>query len=470
MKATCLLLGLWICLVRLFALPLTSLADDEPVDELVQMVVGVLSDKDKDLRALGLEQVRAAAQSPTATQQFAAILPQLPPEAQVGLLNALADRGDRVARPAVLNLMANSQDESVRVAAIAAVGFLGEPADSALLVQLLREGSQVEQKVARTSLVRLPGESVGAGIAREMTRAPSPLRVTLLEILTTRRALDTIPEMLVAAVSDDSAVRAAAMTALGQLAGPEHVSGLVQGVLKAKPGREREGAEKALMAACTRDASGEQRTEPLLAAMESLSASDRMAMLPTLGRCGGATALKIIEAAIRDSDPQLHDTALRALCNWPDASIASRLTELAQQDEHPDHRTRALRALIRVASLRDGRTESDKLELLRAAMAVSTQDAERNLVLQRAQAIRSVETLRFLLPYVDQPPYAPQACQSVVELAHHRGLRDANKAEFEQALDKVIRISQDTVLIDRANRYKRGQTWVRPIELDRANE
>jgi len=193
-------------------------------------------------------------------------------------------------------------------------------------------------------------------------------------------------------------------------------------------------------------------------------------MLSTLGRIGGPAALKILEATISDSHAPLHDIGLRALCNWPDASIASRLTELAQKDEHPEHRTAALRALIRIAALPDGRTDGEKLELLRSAMAVCTRDSERNLVLQRAQAIRTPETLRFLTPYLDQPPYAQQACQSVVELAHHRSLRDANKAEFERALDKVIQTSRDATLIDRANRYKRGQTWVRPTEPDRENQ
>ena len=70
--------------------------------------------------------------------------------------------------------------------------------------------------------------------------------------------------------------------------------------------------------------------------------------------------------------------------------------------------------------------------------------------------------LRFLRPYADQSPFAQQACESIVELAHHRALRDANKEEFHAALDKVIETSKDAVVIDRANRYKKGQTWARP--------
>ena len=83
-------------------------------------------------------------------------------------------------------------------------------------------------------------------------------------------------------------------------------------------------------------------------------------------------------------------------------------------------------------------------------------------VLVRASAIRTGESLRFVLPYVDNPTLSEAACLGVVELAHHRGLREPNKVEFDAALDKVIATSKDEVVIDRANRYKRGQTWARP--------
>jgi hypothetical protein len=261
-------------------------------------------------------------------------------------------------------------------------------------------------------------------------------------------------------VDNDPAVRTAAMAALGQLAGPEHIRGMVDGVLKAKKGPERDATERAIMFVCARIADAERRAEPLLAAMGQLAQAEQMAMLPTLGRVGGGAALKVIESAI--ADPSRHDMGVRALCNWPDASIAPRLIELVNTDEHAEHRAMTLAALIRVAPLPDKRTDSERLELVQKVMAMCTDEDQRKLVLRRASAIRTVETLRFVLPYLDQPPYAEQACETVVELAHHRALREPNKAEFHQALDKVIATSQDAIVLDRANRYKKDQTWVRP--------
>ena len=438
-----------------------AFAADPPGDELVAMVLSLLNEKDKDLRAVGLEQVRTEAKGAAATNQFAAQLPKLPPEAQVGLLSALADRGDRAARPAVLALYQSASAEPVKVAAIEALGPLGETADLKLLIPLLSAPAKAEQAAARASLVRLQGEDVAAAIATESKQGPTPQRVALIEILATRHALDTLPVVLAAAVDNDPVVRAAAMTALGQVAGPEAIPGMLQGVLKAKPGSERVAAEKNIMFVCLRDPDTETRAAPLLAAMEKLPTSDRLTLLPTLGRVGGSAALKVVEATIADPSAERHEIGLRALCNWPDASVAPRLVELAQKDKHPEHQSMALAALIRVAPLPDKRPPSERLELLTKVIGMCTDDGERNLALKRASAIRTIETLRFILPYLDKPPYAQQACETVVELAHHRELREPNKAEFDPALDKVIQISKNPIVIDRANRYKKGQTWVK---------
>ena len=118
-------------------------------------------------------------------------------------------------------------------------------------------------------------------------------------------------------------------------------------------------------------------------------------------------------------------------------------------------------SLLRIAPLPDGRTDAEKLKLLKEAMKLVANDKEKNYGIKRAAPIRIVETLRYVLPFVSQPKYSKEACQSVVELAHDRGLRDSNKAEFHAALDKVIGTTKDATLIDRANRYKAGKTWVK---------
>ena len=453
-------LGLSACLAAMFTLFAVSAQAAD--DELVQLVLTLLADNDKDVRALAFEQVRSDAKGAAATTRFAEQLPKLTPDGQIGLLSALADRGDAAARPAVVEVLAKSQDDQVRIAAIKALGPLGNATDTSQLVALLSSRSAAERAAARRSLIDLRGKDVAVAITAKMKGADAPVRIALIETLTERRALDAVPDLLSAVVDDEPTVRAAAMKALGQLAGPVHIPGMVQGVLKAEHGRERETAEKCVMFVCSRIENASSRADSVLAAMEKLETSDRLTMLSTLGRIGGPQALEAIEAAVADADANVHEMGLRAMCNWPDASIAPRLMELAKTDEHPSHQIAALRSLIRVAPLSDERTDAQRLQLLHDAMTMSTRDTERNLVLDRARAIRTLEALHFIVAYIDQPAFSKQACLSVVELAHHRTLREPHKAEFHKVLDKVIATSKDATIIDRANRYKKDQTWVRP--------
>ena len=279
----------------------------------------------------------------------------------------------------------------------------------------------------------------------------------LLEVLAARNAKDSGAGILPAAEDADAKVRMAAMTTLSQLAAPEQVADMLRGVLKAAPGAEREAAEKAVMIVCDRNKDAAKRAEPLLAALAQLSEGDKTTLLPTLGRVGGPSALKVVAAAIADQNPDRHEAGIRALCDWPDASAAPKLQELAQSGD-AGQRMAALRALIRVAALPDKRSDADRLNLLKKTMTMATRDEERKLVVTRARAVRTIDSLRFAVPYLNQLALAQEACGTVVELAHHRELREPNKAEFDKALDVVIRIGKDPGVVDRAKRYKKGQT------------
>jgi hypothetical protein len=277
-------------------------------------------------------------------------------------------------------------------------------------------------------------------------------------VLLARRAVDSVPEILAATEDDNATVRMAAMVALSRMAGMEHLEGMLKGVLKAQPGAEREAAEKAVMFVCSRNENAAERAAPLLAAWTKFDRDAQTTLLPTLGRVGGPAAMKVVEEAIADKDSPRHAAGIRALCNWPDASAAPKLLDLSQSDADAAERLAALRALIRVAALPDKRPNADRWAMLKKAFALATRVQEQNLVLRRTEAVRTIESLRFAVPYLDQSEHAQAACATVVGLAHHRELREPNKAEFDKALDIVIRIGKDAGVVDRAKRYKKGQT------------
>ncbi|HXY37192.1 MAG TPA: HEAT repeat domain-containing protein [Planctomycetaceae bacterium] len=450
------------CLFALAFLSAATLKADAQTDEFVQMIVKLIGDRDKEFRAAGLEQVRTAARGPALTQLFAAQLTKLDADGQIALLSALADRGDHAARAAVLDLLGSSHDENVRAGAIRSLGRLGESQDLPLLIKSLSAGPQVEQAAARRSLIEIPGETVNQALAADLLSESSSAKGALLDVLATRRASGQAPAFLAAIVDDNARVRRSAMAALGQIGRPEQIAPMLAGVLKARKGYERDAAEKNVALVCERIENPDQRGAALIEALNTVDAAHRDELLSLLGRVGGKKLIDFVAAIATGPDGARRQLGIDALSKWPDASVADTLLEIITKASDPAERGQAFRGYVKVSANRDGRSDKERLDRLKQAMKAAKTPEETTLVINRVRTAYDIDSVRFVLPYVDQPQFAQIACETIVEIAHHREVRDPNKAEMDKALDKVIATSKDAVVVERANRYKRGETWQRP--------
>jgi hypothetical protein len=263
-----------------------------------------------------------------------------------------------------------------------------------------------------------------------------------------------VPALLQEALSNHAGARRAAMRGLGKLAQPKDLPAMAKGLLKAAPGGERDDAEKALAIVCARVPEPGKQAEPVLALYREASPADRLALLAVLGRLGGSNALETIKTALASTDTITYEAGVAAISNWPDSdeAVEGELLTLAQQAEKPADRAAALRAYIRVISLPSGLADLEKLKKFQKAMDLAERDDERKLVLERVGDIRRVETLRFVMLSLDKPALAQRAGTTLVEMARDRGFRDRNKAEFEQALNKIVEVCKDPALVDRAKR------------------
>ena len=263
--------------------------------------------------------------------------------------------------------------------------------------------------------------------------------------------------LLSEATQQDSVVATRALVALAKLAAPKDIPALVAIVLKTEHGPVREEAERAVRQVCLQIADAPQRAQPVLSIFQAAAPADRLVLLPLLGHIGGKEARLVVQDSLDSKDPAIHEAGVRAISNWPDAGVSDQLLSLAETAALPTHRQWALHAFVRVVSLPGGATSAEKLAKLKQAMQLSKSGDEQSWVIQRAGAIRAVETLRFVAPYMDQPALAERACGSVVELAHHKELRDPNRQEFAAALKKVLATAKNAAVLERAKRYLEAQ-------------
>ena len=408
-------------------------------------VSDLVRSKDADLRAVGIDRLREGLHGESFTRQAADLLSSLPPNTQVALLAALAGRGDPAAVPAVRRLAEAATDSTVRGSAVKALANLGGAAEVPVLVKAL--AVEPVKATARKALVEIRGDGVARAIVEAAGTADPGARALLLDALTDRRERAAMPGLLMAIGDADGGVRQAAIRGFTRLGGPDELNVLVDEFLKSS-GDDRKALEQAVVSVCSANPGKERATPLLLARFTAADDDARDALLPLLARLGDPQTMRVLDGMI--ADPTQRRRGLEALAKWPDATVADRLLGLLSEETDEREKGLLLGALIRISPLPVKRT-----------MGLCQRKEDKAKLIERANAIRTIETLRFVVPFLDQPELAEPACLSVVELAHHQKLRDDNKAEFTTALDKVLGITKNEELVERATRYKAGQTWDR---------
>ena len=447
---------LTVMVIGSFAAPCAAI---DPAADPVATVVSLLGSDDAELRSIGLDRVRTALRGQQATTAVAELVAKAAAPRQIELVRALADRGDQAALPAMLALLHAAQEPDVRAAAILAVGQLGGPTEVAILRTALA-AQDPERTAARQALEQVRGADVAKQLVEAARLGEPASKQTIIDILTVRRERGVVADLAGLTPDSDAAVRIAVLKAVAKLGGVDQVGGVVDALLKAPAGAERDEAERTAVALCTQSRDRVPARDAFLTRFKTAGEADQESLLPTLGKIGGSEAMAVVDGLLADSGKR--PLGLKAITRWPDGTVCARLFDLVGKAGDQGERKLLVDALIRIAPLPDNKlNDKQRLEMVQKTLTVCDDDEQRGRLIERANAIRTVETFRFVLPYVDDPKFAEPACKSVVELAHHQKLRDAHKDEFMKALDKVIATTKNPELVERAERYKQGKTWER---------
>lgn len=437
------------CLLSLAAVCLAGgplrAAEDEADAGQLELITKFIGDAERETRAIGLQSVREGLPGEAATKAFAALLPKLKPEAQIDLLDALGDRNDAAARPAVLDMLKCDQ-ETVRAAALRALGTLGGTAEVPLLAKKAAAGPTSEKKAARRTLARLRGERVNAAIVSAIEGSAPDVRVALLDALAARNAKEALPTVLKSAEDGDEPVRLAALGALRFLAGEAQTGAVVKTVKEAKDTAQRRKAELALLAVCSRER--EKCAGAIIEGFAGADAPSRVVLLRAVARAGGPQALETVVARLKDDDEAVRDEAARMLAGWPERAAAPQLKELAKQKANLRHHVLAVRGLVRL-----GRAQGDRpadAALLAEAMTLAIRPQEKRLALAALGGIATPGSLALVAPALDDPALAEDAALAAVRIAEK--MKGGKKDEVRPILEKAAKQAKSQEVRARAEK------------------
>jgi HEAT repeat protein len=313
-------------------------------------ILAVLRDPESDLKPLAIARI-VALPHPRVSQRFGHELPALEPHEQVLVVEALAARADAPALE-VIRAQVSNPNEPVRVAAIHALGKIGNPSDVPLLAQALSNAVTLPERVAiERVLVAIPGgEATDRVLINALQPAAPAAKPHIMSALAQRRSRLAIPALLDESGSPTPAVARAAFQALNRLVTATDVPALLERLEDLHTPAARPDAESAVVRALLQVDPAERRWDLLRPRLEQTrDLESRLSLLRLLPYAPDPNALQALETAVDDSNPQVADTALRALAEWPDANAWDVLARVYRGETTEAHRILALRGLVRLA-------------------------------------------------------------------------------------------------------------------------
>ena len=407
-------------------------------EKAIPTLTQVLAGPDATMRKLAISFVNEIPGA-AATKAFAAMLPNLEAATQVTLLGLLAVRGDTAAKPAVMAAVKH-QDEAVRVAALAALAGVGEPHDAVFLARTAAASQGNVQSAARTSLATLKGKTVDQTMLTALPSSAVPIRLELIHALAARGATAATGTFLRLAKDADASIRTAAIQGLESVGNRQCVPMLVGIVKSPKQAGDRNAAQKALSAVCTREADKDAAAAMITQGIVGTSGEAKAALLAPLGRIGGRKAILPVRAALSDRDEKVREAAVRVISEWPDDAALGDMIAVAKTDPKTSHQVLVLRGYMNLARRRD-RPAEQKLDMCKAAMAACKRPDEKRLVLGVLRDLRSIDAFRMAVPLMDEPKCQREAVSAAVQVARNLGGKLPD--DIGPAMEKALTLTKD---------------------------
>lgn len=393
----------------------------------IPVLVEQLRSDDKGLFQIGLSTAR---EFPTreVDQALAAELDRGFPERAALVVVAMADRKETVDVQAVLKA-AQKGAAQVRVAAVEALGRIGNAAALPALIDIALETDADLAKAAKESLVALPGDAVNKDIATRLGQAQGKTYPLLLELVGLRR-IEATGALLEALKSNDRGVKIAALKSLGSTASEKQLPVLISQVVSSTSADSAEVAQAALKEAAVRMPDREACAAELATALNRAPSGTKKAILEILAAVGGTKALAAVGAAAKGSDPALQDAASGLLGEWMTIDAAPVLLDLAKTSDK--FQVRALRGYLRIAR-QFVMPDEQRLQMATSALDAARRTEERKLVLEVAQRYPTLDMLKLTAKAAQLPDVKDEAKAAATAI----GAKLPKNEEVRQLMSKA---------------------------------
>ncbi len=364
------------------------------------------------------------------------------PATRAACLHVFGRRGDTDAFDAVAAAMRDG-DAGVRLTAAKVLPKVGGAKSVPHLVAAMPGQSPQLARILRTSLVSLEGEGADDALADALGSVPAgekavAVRLTLLSVLTQRKATRTAEAVFPLAVAGEEDVRVGALKTLAVIADGSYAARLVARLDAVESQDELRALEDALLETTRRVSGGKQQVEVLSSGMAAKSVKTQCVLLRTAGRLGNRESVDVLTNALKSDKTEIRDEAMRSLSQFPNDKPAEQLIQIAKTSAELKHQVLALRGYVRMAE--ENRNEEKRLAMLAEALAAAKRPDEIKLALGTMGKTRSPAAMEVVLGYLDDPKLADEAGLAAIAIGDK--LRKSHKELVRDAMTKVVAAAQ----------------------------
>lgn len=371
----------------------------------------MLEDKNDKVRD-GAAGVLIAMDDPKTDAILAKALRKADDDIQVLLIGVLAERDAKSAAGTVAALI-DDENEAVRIAAIAALGAIGNSSNIKTLVALSLTKGDIA-KAATDSLARLSADGVGDALATLATTGLlTETRTRAVEVLGARGDVKARPALLAAIKDDASGVRKAALKGLETLGSPEDLRPLLALVTGDANASDRSGAEGAIIAIARDAEDTDTAAKPVIAALGKAKSDKAEALLRILGKLGSKKAGDTVRKQLASKDTEMRKIAARAMGEWPNAEPVDELLTLAEEDKDAVVRVLALRSAVKLTGKQSSRKPPATVDLYKRALPLATEAAEKRSVLAGVAKVKHASAKALAETLADDEEVAAEARKAV---------------------------------------------------------
>jgi HEAT repeat protein len=353
---------------------------------------------------------------PSAAGRLSSMLPTLPTDTQILMIGALAECESKSTLPVLQNALAGPNQE-VKLAAVKALGKAGDASCVKALSELLSDAiPEALKKEAIGSLERLRGDGVNMELVACLKTAPVGVRTMLIGILVSRRATDAWGDLFQEARGEDVGVREAAFKALGSLGGANNLPAVLKLLTELK-GEEGRTELELVAARLARKIPAEgAQADAVLDLLGAASETPiRCSLLRVLGGIANWKALEAMRAALGAKVPEVKETAIKALSNWPDSRAIDLLLAEWRTASDPTQKTSMLRGCVRLLRHGDG-LPSQTIVRYKDLLNGAQRPEDKILVLSGMAEVAEPAAIELVEPSLRDPQVKAEAELSMLQI------------------------------------------------------